>query len=370
MTSLERDILRRHGWASFGAALFMLLFFAGYFWQTPQPQPQPLYQVSVVYWLVQALFMYWIWSGRTRRYQDPSISLPVMLWGITYISAGLYLAPVNRDLALLTYLAMMPYGVFRLSWQQFLLLATYVVSAYGTVMLSVYAREPLLWPVAGEWLRLLALLLSLLAYVVLGREIVVLRAAYWRKNRDLRHAMSRIEELAVTDELTGLFNRRYLLTMLARHQAVAEAERQTFTLAFIDIDHFKTINDEYGHSVGDQVLSEISVLLRGSVRQVDLVARYGGEEFVLLLSGLNLEGGRQALERIRQKVMQQRFSAQQLALTVSAGVTQYQPGDSLDELLTRADGLLYEAKGRGRNRVVAGPPVQLTLAQGEDDQSS
>ncbi len=364
MTSLQRDILRRHGLASTGALLFSLLLLLSHYWQSPAGEGDALLKVMMAYWLVQLGLLYWVWSGRSAAFSDPSMTLLFMLWGITFISVALLAAPENRILSLLLYLTVMPYGIFRLNWREFLLLALYTVSTYAAVIMWLHWQHPARWPLSQEWLLALTLLLSLLAYAVLGREVAVLRLAYRSKNRELRRALARIEELAITDELTGLYNRRYLLRMLHKQRALADREGLPFSLAFIDIDHFKPINDQYGHSTGDQVLTELAMLLRTSVREVDLVARYGGEEFVLLLSGQTLSAAQISLQRIREQVMAARFSPLQLRLTVSVGVTEYQPGEDDDELLSRADTLLYEAKGSGRNRIVAAlAPVQLTLAE-------
>jgi diguanylate cyclase (GGDEF)-like protein len=141
------------------------------------------------------------------------------------------------------------------------------------------------------------------------------------------------------------------LRTLEKQRALANREGLPFVLAFVDIDHFKQINDQHGHRIGDQVLVELAQLLRLSVREVDLAARYGGEEFVLLLSGMTLATAENALNRIRIAVMEEHFSESSLPLTVSVGVAQYHAGEEGDELLNRADRLLYEAKRAGRNRV-------------------
>lgn len=369
MTSLQRDILRRHGLASICALLFNLLFILSYHWQSDAPHADVLYGMSMVYWLVQLVLLYWVVDGRSRHYHDPSMTLIFLAWGITFISASLAVAPENRTLVLMTYLTIMPYGIFRLSWKGFVLLALYTVLTYSLVMGVLHWQQPEAWSWAQEWLLGLTLLLSLLTYAVLGREVAVLRAAYRCKNQELRHAMQRIEELAVTDELTGLYNRRYLMQMLEQQLALANREGLPFALAFIDIDHFKSINDQYGHSAGDQVLVEIAQLLKKSVRQVDVVARYGGEEFVVLLNGQTLEAARNSLQRLCQQIRSRRFSAWDLPLTVSVGVTDYSFGEDADALLNRADMLLYEAKGSGRNRIMAGLAPVPKLFQGDKTQT-
>lgn len=362
MTPLQRDILRRHGLASVCALLFSLLFILSYHWQNPDPQPDALYGFTLLYWLVQLALLFWVVDGRSRQYRDPSMTLIFLMWGITYISASLAVAPDNRTLVLLTYLTIMPYGIFRLTWKGFVWLALYTVATYSLVIMLLHWQQPQVWSWSAEWLLALTLLLSLLTYAVLGREVALLRAAYRRKNQELRSALLKIEELAVSDELTGLYNRRFLLQQLQQQQALADRQGLTFALAFIDIDYFKSINDEYGHGAGDQVLTELGQLLRESVRQVDVVARYGGEEFVILLSGQGLDAACLSLQRINQQIRARRFSAWQLPLTVSVGVTEYIIGEDADTLLIRADALLYQAKDTGRNRIKAGRgPVQLTL---------
>lgn len=364
MTSLQRDILRRHGFVAAGALLFTFLFIVSYHLQSSDPQPRLLYSICSLYWLVTLVLLAWVASGKSAHYNDPSMTIVFMLTGMSFISAALYAAPENREIAILIYLAMIPFGIFQLRLKQFLFLAFYSAGTYFLVRYLHHQQLGSAWDWINELLLLVAFLFSLLSYAVLGKEVTVLRGAYWRKNRALRQAFKRIEELAITDELTGLYNRRYLMNMLDKHRALAERDQLTFALAFIDIDHFKSINDQYGHAIGDQVLMEIAQLLKRSVREIDLVARYGGEEFVMLLSGLHMEDAQQAVERLRAQIMVGRYSCEKLRLTVSIGVTEYQTPEHIDELLIRADGFLYEAKNAGRNRVIAGlAPVQLTLAE-------
>ncbi|MEE3190273.1 MAG: GGDEF domain-containing protein [Pseudomonadota bacterium] len=202
---------------------------------------------------------------------------------------------------------------------------------------------------------------SLLVYAFIGREFFILRKAYGEKNSELRRALARIEELAVTDELTGLNNRRYLLKTLEKQRALSIRQEIPFVVAFIDIDYFKRVNDEYGHRIGDQVLAELAHLLRVSVREIDLAARYGGEEFVLLLSGLNLEAASGVLERIRVSVENHRFSEVDLEQRVSIGGAEYHPDEASEDVLNRADRMLYEAKRLGRNQVYLEGAQQLSL---------
>lgn len=163
----------------------------------------------------------------------------------------------------------------------------------------------------------------------------------------------RVQELAIRDGLTGLYVRRHF--MLRVNDEVARAVRHELPLAFLmlDLDHFKLINDTYGHLVGDMVLRQLAALLRTQVRDVDLLGRYGGEEFAIAMPDTALAPARLAAERVRQAVMRTPFQAydERLAITVSIGVAVISPEvTDAAGLVGRADGALYAAKTAGRNR--------------------
>jgi two-component system cell cycle response regulator len=167
-----------------------------------------------------------------------------------------------------------------------------------------------------------------------------------------------LEEQATTDGLTGLVNHR---TFQERFSAMlGRADRHRFKVALLltDIDHFKRINDSYGHPTGDQVLKRVASILKGSARKIDIVARYGGEEFAIVLEGTDRNGARQLAERIRQEVEEQSFDSSKgrFQATLSLGVAVY-PDDarSKQDVITRADQALYAAKHGGRNRTVCAP---------------
>lgn len=175
---------------------------------------------------------------------------------------------------------------------------------------------------------------------------------YLRDNLD--HSL----ELAVTDQLTGLHNRRYMtsqLDALARRAAVGG---DPVALLVIDIDHFKKINDSFGHAVGDEVLREFAVRLASNVRAIDLPVRFGGEEFVVVMPETELEHAHRIAERIRLHVAGSPFRVlggeELLTVTISIGVAaSLGDDDGPDALVKRADEAMYEAKAKGRNRVVA-----------------
>ena len=173
-----------------------------------------------------------------------------------------------------------------------------------------------------------------------------------------------LEEQATTDGLTGLVNHR---TFQERFQAMlgrADRHELAVSLLLTDIDHFKKINDSYGHPTGDEVLRRVAAILKASARKIDIVARYGGEEFALVLEGTDRAGAQQLAERIRQEVEDQSFPSSKgtFGATLSIGVASY-PDDSRDkpEIIARADQALYSAKHGGRNRTVCFADIDRKL---------
>ena len=186
-----------------------------------------------------------------------------------------------------------------------------------------------------------------------------------RKNQQLQDLLSKVEVLAVTDPLTSLFNRRHFETMLANEMERSSRYASTFSCMMIDLDHFKNINDVFGHSAGDSVLVDVSHILKSSVRGVDTVARWGGEEFIILLPECDKENSLTPATRILRSVSSHEFrQAPGKPLTISIGLadsTCISKERRGDEIINAADAALYQAKRNGRNRVEqyqsgAGPP--------------
>ncbi len=173
---------------------------------------------------------------------------------------------------------------------------------------------------------------------------------------------SSIKTMAIYDTLTGLYNRRYLEERLMAETQKAFYGGASLSLVMVDIDHFKKVNDTFGHTTGDLVLKEIASLLKNSTRKKDTVARYGGEEFVLILPEAGLEVTVAIAERIRRQIEQTPFEVgqTQLNLTVSLGISSFPShhAHSKEDLIQMADQALYDAKRGGRNRVCVYNPPQ------------
>lgn len=166
----------------------------------------------------------------------------------------------------------------------------------------------------------------------------------------------RFEYLAITDGLTGIFNRRHIMTRFNEEFERARRLKKNLGCIMIDMDRFKSINDEFGHLVGDEVLREISVRIKNSIRIYDVLGRYGGEEFLIVLPDTDFDNTRSLAERIRENVKADMFLAADMPLhihiTISLGIARMTDGDrSIDDTIKRADDGLYKAKNSGRDRV-------------------
>jgi diguanylate cyclase (GGDEF)-like protein len=190
-----------------------------------------------------------------------------------------------------------------------------------------------------------------------------------RAERAVKVLQEELREQSNHDALTGLYNRRFLEDSFGRELLLAARGGHPVSIIMGDLDHFKAVNDKYGHLAGDQVLRTFGALLTSNARASDIICRYGGEEFLLILPGMTKEGARQRAEHVRQALEAAIVSHGhcRIAVTTSLGIAAY-PGDgrTADELIAAADGALYAAKAQGRNRVnLCGQPARTRRRQDE-----
>jgi diguanylate cyclase len=198
---------------------------------------------------------------------------------------------------------------------------------------------------------------------VLGRCLVLSVNANDMRNRlagsrqKLAASLEQVQELASRDELTRALTRRSLMDALERERSRAERTGAPFSIGLIDLDHFKQVNDTYGHSAGDRALREFTATVHGAMRATDVFGRYGGEEFLIILVGTAPTQALQAVERIRTATAAMDWSpiTPGRRVTLSAGIASFRKDETIAQLLNRADIALYEAKGAGRNQVIVSP---------------
>jgi len=176
----------------------------------------------------------------------------------------------------------------------------------------------------------------------------------WRRMQQAKADQEQLERLAKFDSLTGLYNRRAIFHRLDGQIKHAGRYNEEFSLIMLDIDHFKKVNDQYGHLTGDDVLQEVATLVRQNIRDTDTAGRYGGEEFIIILPRAHLASALNVAERIRRAIETAEMKDSKgnvFSITVSQGLSCYQPGQGEYSLISRADAALYRAKESGRNRV-------------------
>jgi diguanylate cyclase (GGDEF)-like protein len=205
-----------------------------------------------------------------------------------------------------------------------------------------------------EWAQLLALTITLPGFTVLASRVQRLHSALFQATKKIKD----IEEDARRDVLLGCFNRRYIVAAIEQQKRLADENHSPLCLAVIDLDHFKRINDEAGHLGGDDVLRSFSRIAQDNIRQHDIFGRYGGEEFLLVLPDTSLASALSVAERIREQVENFSWDGKlRNPVTVSIGLTQYIPGESVLDLFSRTDTAMYLAKQGGRNQVVVEEPT-------------
>lgn len=341
-------------WAGTAAGVRLQLF-------APDMPHVPLFGVILI---INAVFFVLIRSGYSTRWKDPALTVAQMILGIVLTTMLVHYSRELQGALLTIYFMVMLFGVFALSRLQMILMSLVVLACYlGMVFYEWYLapRELLTEATLG---RFAILALGLIWFVYVGGHISNLRARVRRQrsdqeetNRQLQNALHRLEELAIRDPLTRLYNRRYFDERLEEELARIRRGQHHFFIGMVDLDHFKQINDTHGHGIGDDILCLFADCARSVLRESDLLARYGGEEFVVLFTQgrhSDIEG---VAERLRQAFAEQspRATPDGTPVTLCVGLSGGRPDDSVDTVIERADQALYQAKSAGRNQVVFHP---------------
>jgi diguanylate cyclase len=300
-------------------------------------------------------------SGWSSRRRDPTLFLPHQLFAIAIVLGVALLAPQIAFQPLATLFAISAFSFMAPSARSLVIAWIAVAIGAATVIFAVGPQMAIpTSTLAGQALTG-AVVAGLLARCIwIALFVHKLRGRLAEKNSALRKAMERLEKLADIDELTGLPNRRAIAEILRRQMALSRRVGLPLSLAYIDIDRFKTINEAHGHLAGDGALRSIASALCEAVRESDRIGRFGGEEFLLVMTATTLQDAGAPLERLRQRIADLGRSEIDLALdvTVTIGAAQYAPGETLEALVRRADLALHLAKESGRNRVAFNPPLE------------
>lgn len=285
-------------------------------------------------------------SGFNKRFKDPSLTLFQMAVGTLWAMVIIYHSGSVRGGMLAMFLVVFVYGLFRLKVGQFLSLSLFVIVSYGGVLYLLFRQNPEGFNMRVELMNFVVLAAVLPWFSLLGGYITSLREKVAR-------AMETIELLAIHDDLTQVFNRRQMFQILEREKALGDRGVHPFSICIFDLDHFKRVNDTYGHDRGDTVLRTVAQTIQKNLRDIDHIARYGGEEFILILTNSGVSEAMQCAERVRRLTEALTFEGmpETFRVTISVGVTKYTPSEDIRSSINRADIALYRAKAQGRNRV-------------------
>ena len=248
------------------------------------------------------------------------------------------------------------FGALRMTSRQAAITWSFVTA--GLIAIFLFSDLPLGLPLTTRLERLAGMLCFVLVIgqcAFLGLFGSTLRKTLYRRSVELKEAYRRIEELAELDELTGSFNRRCIMRMLEEEIARSQRGGAPCSIALIDLDWFKRINDAYGHPTGDEVLRTFAITSFANIRTMDRLGRYGGEEFLLVLPGTAEDAAFRMLDRLRAIIADLDWSAFSpgMRVTISAGVATLRQNETSDNFLARADGALYASKANGRNRITS-----------------
>jgi diguanylate cyclase (GGDEF)-like protein len=294
------------------------------------------------------LFSLLHWFGISERLQNRHMTIWQMAYAICVQLIGIKLAPQISPFFLGVMFIVFAFGTLRISFSE--ALAVWLVSTLAIAM-AIFTKSANLTLLKGTLIEYFLVAVSfsliLLRTIALGYYATMLRTYIFKRSLSF-------EKKATHDALTGVLNRWVLDGIMNEQFSLYTRKGIPCSLAMIDIDHFKQVNDGFGHATGDQILKAIVDEIRGEIRDSDKLVRYGGEEFILIMAATSLDEATVLAERIRSRISQSKWQEllDEYVITVSIGVAGLTETDNAEDPLTRADAALYEAKQLGRNRVV------------------
>ena len=337
--------LRRFGMASSTYALGLLIL--ALCWQLNLFPGAAMAQVAGLFLVINLGLLGTFVTGWNERFEDPSLTALQVCLAVTMVATIQVLGRDVQFVAAPFYSVLFVFGMLKLSVRELAGVAAYVLASYGVAMLLRYHLYADALDFRVEVISAVLVVASSVWFAVAASYISNLRAR-------LHSSLQKIAALATRDALTGLSNRRQIDLDLDGSVKHAHRRGDPMCVALVDIDHFKSVNDRFGHIVGDEVLISVAGCLAGSLRAGDHVGRFGGEEFLLVLPGTTMAQASSLVERLRVRLEAlPPLPSGERPVTASFGLAAWRGDESAADLLLRADQALYRAKSAGRNRVVA-----------------
>jgi diguanylate cyclase (GGDEF)-like protein len=316
---------------------------------------------KVLYWhwiiiLAVNVILYIIFrTGFNQRMKDPSLTYVQICVASLVVMYAIFFVYEARGILFSVYILILLFGIFRLDTRQFLFMSAFILLTYGIdiFLLQVFRPQDIFLRIEiFQWFGLAIVLVSV---SFIGGNISSLRRELAASRKKLRSSMITIQEMAIHDDLTGFYNRRHLMELIETENNRSVRTGSVFSLAILDLDKFKNINDTFGHQAGDDALITFSNIIHNVLRKTDFCGRYGGEEFLIVLTETDLREAKVFAERIRSCVEEclvlDLGDDRETKVTVSIGLAEHLKSEGIDRTISRADEAMYKAKNKGRNRV-------------------
>lgn len=316
-----------------------------------EPQWVHWLQIAMVVWMA-GVYLF-LRSGLNWLLSDPGLTQIQILGANAWVILGYALCPPLRGAMMMIIVLILVFGIFEQNRRGQVFFNVWTLSVFGAVQWYMARNYPADFPVRIELFHwgMLATVVPIVS--ILGAQLNSLRVKLQVQKGELVDAMDRIRDMAQHDELTGLYNRRYMNELIAATARQMERSGQSFSVCLIDIDYFKKVNDTFGHRVGDEVLRCFSKRASMNLRPTDTMARWGGEEFLMLLCDTRAEQALASVQRLHAAIQELEIpAAPDLRVTFSTGVAQFRPNENIDATIERADLALYKAKKNGRNQTI------------------
>lgn len=340
-----------------GATVLLYLLSVGILWievYSGAAARAPVVVITIAVVAGHSLFYVLIRQYKRLNLTPAQLSVYQGRFAILCTVAGYVVMGPLRGASLVVFTVIMVFCAFTLEAKKTHSLSVFALILLGSAMISMKFLAPNLFDAKTELIHFTLSGSALMVVATLTGRLSELRTTLKAQKAELIEALERIQTIATRDELTSLPNRRYMGTLLETEERRRAHDGTSASLAILDIDWFKKINDAHGHAAGDEVLRVFAETGIRTLRANDVLARWGGEEFLLYLPNTRVATARDAIERLRTQVQALQFSSEDtnFRVTFSAGLVELGPDEPMAHGIRRADELLYQAKAAGRNRII------------------